>query len=246
MKKLTKIFWYNVVGLLSIIVLLGGCSEDTNEKLEADTSGNNAKAEEINDSSEEASKSVSNSAINSEKTNSDNESTEESSSVSDTNEKTESSVEGSSENKSSSEGESNSKEDSALSHYSSQEIEYARVWQQLGPNQNIEELIVTHISAGTQLDPEDDIDVSYPQDVIRLTGTRIVDGIVTYSGNGDGTINVYDVPLRWYGGFDPPADLDKEDIRKGMEDLAENPKEVYVEPSEGEDIIKLIKKLDID
>lgn len=128
-----------------------------------------------------------------------------------------------------------------LSEYSSEQIEYARVWLQLGPNQELDSLDVRHIPAGTPLDPNDDTSVVYPEDVIQLTGSRIVDGIVTYSGNGDGTINVYNVPRRWYGGFSPPPDLDQDAVRKEMEDIINNTELVYIEPAENDDIIKLIE-----
>ncbi|WP_186580200.1 hypothetical protein [Aquibacillus kalidii] len=132
-----------------------------------------------------------------------------------------------------------------LSQYSSQQIEYARVWMQLGPNQDITDLYVRHIPAGTPLNPEDDIDVSYPEDVIQLTGSRIVDGIVTYSGNGDGTINVYNVPRRWYGGATPPDDMDKEEVRKDLEDIVTNTTLVSIDPGADEEVVEYIKLLQV-
>lgn len=131
-----------------------------------------------------------------------------------------------------------------LSKYSSQQIEYARVWLQLGPNQEIDELYVKEIPKGTALNPDDeDMNVNYPEDVVQLTGSRLVDGSVTYSSNGDGTINVYNVPLRWYGGFPPPEDIDKEKVRQQMEDIIKNTKKVYIDPNSEEKIIEVIKKI---
>lgn len=131
-----------------------------------------------------------------------------------------------------------------LSKYSSQQIEYARVWLQLGPNQEIDELYVKEIPKGTALNPDDeDMNVNYPEDVVQLTGSRLVDGSVTYSSNGDGTINVYNVPLRWYGGFPPPEDIDKEKVRQQMEDIIKNTKKVYIDPNNEEKIIEVIKKI---
>lgn len=132
-----------------------------------------------------------------------------------------------------------------LSKYSSAEIEYARVWLQLGPNQEIDELNVLHIPAGEPLNPGDDTDVSYPEGVIQLSGSRLVDGSVTYSGNGDGTINVYHVPLRWYGGFAPSDDLDKDEIIEEMENIIENTELVYIDTGTDEKIIDLIEVLSI-
>ncbi len=130
-----------------------------------------------------------------------------------------------------------------LSDYSSEQIEYARVWLQLGPNQDIDGLYVRHIPAGTPLDSEYYTSVSYPEDVIQLTGSRLVDGIVTYSGNGDGTINLYNIPRRWYGGFSPPDDVGEDEILEEMEGIIKNTKLVYINPGDDESVIKLIKLL---
>lgn len=132
-----------------------------------------------------------------------------------------------------------------LSQYSSEQIEYARVWLQLGPNQDLAHLNVRHIPAGTPLNPDDDTNVGYPEDVIQLSGSRIVDGIVTYSSNGDGTINVYNVPYRWYGGFSRPDNVSVEEIREEMKRIINNTKLVYVAPGDADKIIKLIKLLDV-
>ncbi len=132
---------------------------------------------------------------------------------------------------------SESKEDN-LSAYPSEKIEYARVWLQVVGNKEVEELNVRHISAVEQLNPYDDDSVDYPEDVIVLSGKIMADGIVTYSGNGDGTINVYNVPSHW------PS---SEQIDQSMEDytkrIIENTEQVSVGTGEDEEIIKLIDKL---
>ncbi|SDI44648.1 hypothetical protein SAMN05192534_1573 [Alteribacillus persepolensis] len=128
-----------------------------------------------------------------------------------------------------------SKEDNALSKYSSDEIEYARVWLQLGPNQDIDELNVRHIPAGKSLNPDDETSANYPEDVVQLSGSRLVDGSVTYSSNGNGTINVYKVPLRWDG--KNPAG---EDVYK---DIIKNTKTETIDRGDDQKIINLIKLL---
>ncbi|WP_407647352.1 hypothetical protein [Gracilibacillus oryzae] len=125
-----------------------------------------------------------------------------------------------------------------LSDFSSEQIEYARVWLQLGPNQEIDELNVRHIKAGEPLNPTDDNSAVYPEDVIQLAGSRLVDGSVTYSGNGDGTINVYNVPLRWDGDYS----LVDESF---YTDIIDNTELVYVDPGEDEKVIELIHLLHI-
>lgn len=122
---------------------------------------------------------------------------------------------------------------SPLKEYSNEQIEYARVWLQLGPNQEIEELNITHITAGTPLNSDDETSAVYPEDVIQLAGSRLVDGSVTYSGNGDGTINVYNVPLRWDGEY--PAG------KQFYQDILENPQLVQVETGDDQEVIRLIK-----
>lgn len=124
-----------------------------------------------------------------------------------------------------------------LSEYSSEEIEYARVWLQLGSNQELDELNVRHISAGEPLNPNDATSANYPENVIQLAGSRLVDGSVTYSGNGDGTVNVYNVPIRWDS--ESPAG---EEFYIG---LIKNTKLVSIHTGEDEDVLELIEVLNI-
>ncbi|WP_253948263.1 hypothetical protein [Priestia megaterium] len=124
-----------------------------------------------------------------------------------------------------------------LGQYTSEQIEYARVWSQLGPNQALDELNVQYIKAGTPLNSNDETSALYPEDVIQLSGSRLVDGVVTYSGNGNGTINVYNVPLHWDGSY--PAG------EKSYTDIIENTKLVSIDTGEDEKIIKLIKLLNV-
>lgn len=131
----------------------------------------------------------------------------------------------------------NNEGENSLSHYSNEQIEYARVWLQLGSNQDIDELNVRHIPAGEPINPNDNTSANYPEDVIQLAGSRLVDGSVTYSGNGDGTVNVYNVPLRWDGNY--PAE------EKFYIDIIENAKLAHVNPSENENVIALIKLLNV-
>ncbi|MGY0694557.1 hypothetical protein ACW2QC_17545 [Virgibacillus sp. FSP13] len=132
------------------------------------------------------------------------------------------------------------KEDSVLSEYSSNEIEYARVWLQIVGNKDIEELNVRHISAGEQVNPYDDDSVDYPEDVIALGGKIMAAGTVTYSGNGDGTINLYNVPSHW-----PNYKQIDVSMEKYTEDIIKNTEQIYIDPGDDEEIIKVIKKLNI-
>lgn len=128
-------------------------------------------------------------------------------------------------------------ESSPLSAYSNEQIEYARVWLQLGPNQELDELNVRHIPAGEPLNPDDETSAVYPEAVIQLAGARLVDGSVTYSGNGDGTINIYNVPLRWDGQYPAGEEF--------YQEIIDHRETLYVQVGEDEDVITLIEKLNI-
>ncbi|PAV30668.1 hypothetical protein CIL05_06080 [Virgibacillus profundi] len=134
--------------------------------------------------------------------------------------------------------EKESEEGKALSKYTSEEIEYARVWLQLGENQDISELNIERIPAGEPLNPDDKTSANYPEDVIQLAGSRLVDGSVTYSSNGDGTINEYNVPLRWDGKYPAGEDFYKE--------IIEGTKQVSIAPGDDEKVEELIKILNMD
>ena len=128
-------------------------------------------------------------------------------------------------------------DEDALASYSSEQIEYARVWLQLGPNQDIDALYVKHIPAGTPLNPDDETSGTYPEDIIQLAGSRLVDGSVTYSGNGDGTVNVYNVPLRWDGEY--PAG------KEFYDELIEDTELVEIGVGEDEEVVRLIELLEM-
>lgn len=220
LKKQTKNYHCHLALLLFILSLVG-CTGVTNKAAKTDPSENDSvkqsqevtkETQENNPTGKEKDKSVSKKG-----------SEESAKDVSDNAEET--------KNK-----ESKNKEESPLSGYSSKKIEYARVWLQLGPNQDLDELNVRHISAGELINPNDDTSASYPEDVIQLAGSRLVDGSVTYSSNGDGTINVYNVPLRW----DSPADVDKNFMQEYTQGIIKNRKLVHVNPGDNKEIIKLI------
>lgn len=84
---------------------------------------------------------------------------------------------------------------------------------------------------------QENTSASYPEDVIQLAGSRLVDGSVTYHGNGDGTIHVYNVPLRW----DSADDLDQGVMQEVTENIIKNAKKVYVDPGDNEKIKQLIE-----
>jgi hypothetical protein len=139
-----------------------------------------------------------------------------------------------------SQDQSSSTED-PLSTYPSEKIEYARVWLQVIGNKGVGELNVRHISAGEQLNPYDDNSVDYPEDVIVLIGKIMADGIVTYSGNGDGTINVYDVPSHW-----PSSEQIEGSMEEYTKGIVEDTEQVSVGAGEEDEIIELMGKLNME
>ncbi len=227
MKKLRNIFYSNVVMMLLVLLLVGctgGKEEKSNNDSALQSEENNNETEDSNQITKDESEATTGSEESGTKNSNENASTESS-----TDESKETSLEGQ-------KNEANSEKDNVLAEYSSEKIEYARVWLQLGANQEIDELNVRHISAGEPINPNDDTSAGYPEDVIQLAGSRLVDGSVTYSGNGDGTIKVYNVPLRW----DSSDDLSKGVMREVTEDIIKNAKTVYVDTGDSEKIKRLI------
>ncbi len=218
--------YYCTLTLFLLGLLLVGCSSNAPD-VEADLSSVNTS----NDQVEKEENTI-------EKEDYENEKEDESSLIDDTNNNVEnnpSDKESTTVNGKTNENFNEKENDKQLDQYSSKDIEYARVWLQLGSNQDIDALYVTHILAGTLLNPDDETSISYPEDVIQLAGSRLVDGSVTYSSNEDGTINVYKVPLRW--------DVKIPAGEKFYKDIIENTELVYVDPGEDNKVIQLIKKI---
>ncbi|MBG9769728.1 hypothetical protein [Bacillus vallismortis] len=218
MRKLGKIFYCNAA-LLLLALLLAGCAGSKNVESKQTSNDETAAQTDENHHDNEDSNKIS--KDESEPTTGSEESTT-----------------GESDDTSSEKAKNEEKdnEDTGLAAYSSEKIEYARVWLQLGPNQEIDELNVRHISAGEPINPNDETSASYPEDVIQLAGSRLVDGSVTYHGNGDGTIHVYNVPLRW----DSADDLDQGVMREVTENIMNNKKTVYVKTGDNKKIKRLI------
>ena len=219
MDNLYKIFKCNTILLLLIIILVG-CSNSLNGETgtQAETSGSNdiIESEDIDQAKEN--RIIEDEEHHSESTTDLEKSGDKDSKKSLTEETT---------------NEVLKTEDDLLTDYSPEEIEYARIWWQLGELKQVDELNIKHIPAGTPLNSVDETSANYPEDVIQLAGSRLVAGSVTYSGNGDGTINVYKVPLRWDGQY--PAG-------KGFyEDIIKNTELVQVDRRINEGIIELIE-----
>lgn len=150
MKKRTKIFYCNVL-LLLLVLLLVGCADNTNEESEIDPSEENSTLESEEETDETA----------------ENEEGHESEPATGSEESTN---EDPANNTYEDDNASGSEEDNPLSEYASEEIEYARVWLQLGVMKDVDELNVHQIPAGTPLNPDDETSAAYPEDVIQQIG----------------------------------------------------------------------------
>ncbi|WP_072890991.1 hypothetical protein [Ornithinibacillus halophilus] len=221
MKQFKKIIFINIP-LLLIILFLIGCGEEK-EDSNLNTSENNLQEQ----SNEEA-----NNQNNDEEENDSEQTVEKSETKTSQDEVTSDNSAEEQSNES-----SNDEVENLLSNYSSQEIEYARIWLQFGVIKDVDEINVYHIPAGTPLNPDDSTSASYPEDVIQLAGIRLVEGSITYSGNGDGTINIYNVPLRWDGEYPAGEEFYNE--------IIDNTKLKYVDPGDDEEVIQLIQVLNI-
>ena len=87
----------------------------------------------------------------------------------------------------------------SLDSFTDEQIEALHIWAQFGANQEITELNYRLIEAGTALNEDDETSIVYPVNVVQLSGSRLVDGVVTYAKNTDGSITLYNIPLRWDG-----------------------------------------------
>ncbi len=123
-----------------------------------------------------------------------------------------------------------------LEDYSAKEIEYARVWLNTIGNVEVDELNIQYEREGTPINIYDDESVVYPEDVTMITGRYTADGMIVYSGNGDGTINIYDVPSHWQA---PP-----EDWPAIYEDILDT-STMYLEPMNDSEVVQLIGKMTI-
>lgn len=131
---------------------------------------------------------------------------------------------------------------SHLTQFNSEQIEYARVWNQLGPLKNnmegMNELNVTKIAKGSKVNPNVKNSAVYPEDVVKLAAPMKAGGSVTYSSNGDGTINVYkNIPYNWVD-FDSS---DKADATK--EAISKNIQTVKIKPTDNEQVAQLASKI---
>lgn len=221
-----KIF-QTVLATFFIILIVGCNNQEESNSSDASSTEESASSKDENNNSEST-------------TETENGSIEDDSEANDSKEENE---EPSIENSSEPSGET-TEGSTPLDAYSTEEIEYARIYLQFGPNPEIEELYIEHITAGTQINPLDDGSVDYPEDVVQLAGSRLVDGAITYSSNGDGTINLYNVPKRW---VNPDSyNNDSDVMQEETQEIINNTETVYVEPGNDAEVAEMASRIKQD
>ena len=134
---------------------------------------------------------------------------------------------------------------SYLNNFSSEKIEYARVWYQLISTKNdlkgIRNVYVTKIPKGSKVNPQAQDSAVYKENVVKLEAPMKAGGSVTYSSNGDGSINVYNsIPYKW----ESPQNSDYSQMdkitRKAIEDNVET---IYIKPHDNKTVAKLANKV---
>lgn len=137
------------------------------------------------------------------------------------------------------------KNKSYLNDFNSEEIEYARVWYQLISTRNdlkgIRDVYVTEIPKGSKVNPQAQNSAVYKENVVKLEAPMRAGGSITYSSNGDGTINVYNnIPYKWESS--QTSDYSKMDkvTRKAIEDNIET---IYIKPHDNKQVAKLANKI---
>lgn len=137
------------------------------------------------------------------------------------------------------------KNKSYLNNFSTEKIEYARVWYQLISTKNdlkgIRNVYVTKIPKGSKVNPQAQDSAVYKEDVVKLEAPMKAGGSVTYSSNGDGSINVYNsIPYKW----ESPQNSDYSQMdkitRKAIEDNVET---IYINPHDNKTVAKLANKV---
>ncbi|MBS6928945.1 MAG: hypothetical protein KH152_10740 [Finegoldia magna] len=134
---------------------------------------------------------------------------------------------------------------SYLNNFNSKEIEYARVWYQLISTRNdlkgIKNVYVTEIPKGSKVNPQAKNSAIYKEKVVKLEAPMRAGGSVTYSSNGDGTINVYNnIPYKWENSQNSDYSQMNKITKKAIE---ENIETVYIKPYDNKTVAKLASKI---
>ena len=216
------------ISIVSFLVFLAGCNnksaENHDKNSSSDTNTSENKENETNTSENRDTKDKSNKQNKKQSDNKDQERKN---------------------NESNESHQSTDKNKSYLNNFSSEKIEYARVWYQLISTKNdlkgIRNVYVTKIPKGSKVNPQAQDSAVYKEDVVKLEAPMKAGGSVTYSSNGDGSINVYNnIPYKW----ESPQNSDYSQMdkitRKAIEDNVET---IYIKPHDNKTVAKLASKV---
>ncbi|OEK59208.1 hypothetical protein ASS99_13760 [Staphylococcus equorum] len=140
---------------------------------------------------------------------------------------------------------STDKKKSYLNNFNSEEIEYARVWYQLISTRHdlkgIRDVYVTEIPKGSKVNPQAQNSAVYKENVVKLEAPIRAGGSITYSSNGDGTINVYNnIPYKWESSQTSDYSQMDKVTRKAIEDNIET---IYIKPHDNKAVAELASKV---
>lgn len=234
-----------MVATIFLSIILAGCNNGETENQQSNNSENHSQSEENDTNNKSDNKISSSKDDNSKQTNKANGNESENR----TNDSTENVTKNKNDKENGDESSKNQGNDtddnSYLKGFSAKEVEYARVWHQLGPMKNsmkgMDGLYVTEIPRGTKVNPQAKNSAVYQEDVVKLEAPIKAGGSVTYSSNGDGSINVYkNIPYKWESPQMSDYRKMSEVTRKAIEN---NVKTVYIEPSDNKQVAELADKI---
>lgn len=214
------------ISIAGLLVILVGCNSNSS----SDTNTSQSKDNETQNKNEETN--TSDSGDNTESSNKQNKEQND-------NKKQEKN------NDSNENQQSTDKKKSYLNNFNSEEIEYARVWYQLISTRNdlkgIRDVYVTEIPKGSKVNPQAQNSAVYKENVVKLEAPMRAGGSITYSSNGDGTINVYNnIPYKWESSQTSDYSQMDKVTRKAIEDNIET---IYIKPHDNKQVAKLANKI---
>lgn len=122
-----------------------------------------------------------------------------------------------------------------LARYSDKQIEYAQVWLTVMENPDVSELGVYFYEEGEPVIPGyEAAHQLIPEKLTYLTGGYGYEGAVAYSNNGDGSVNVYNLPERLH---DSPEEFPR------IIEEALQPRQVDLNSYSDEELARLIERI---
>src|SRR5699024_7640260 len=132
---------------------------------------------------------------------------------------------------------------SYLTGLSASEIEYARVWHQLGMIKDVKNIYVKKYAKGSPVNENAEMNEKYPADVVKLEEPMIVGGSITYSSIENRTIKIYKkIPYRWKTSTSSNPEDVYQDTKNAVEQDVET---VEVNATDNAQIKKLAQRIQL-